>query len=95
MNRGLSDITRREERIFVALPVTLRTATEAGALVKGNTVDYSARGLRVRTNDPFPIQQDVEVFVSQNGDQPHKYMVTWVREKPQGQPRCEMGLFLQ
>ena len=95
MTQGLSDVSRREDRIFVALPVTLRTAREGGTEIHGNTVDYSKRGLRVRANLPVPIGQDDEVFVSRNGDQPQKYLVTWVREKVQGQACYELGLLLQ
>lgn len=95
MSRGLSDITRRGERIYVALPVTLRTGWEGGTVIQANTVDYSERGLRVRATLPFRIGQNVEVFVSKNGDQPRKYLVTWVRDPVHGQSSYEVGLVLQ
>ncbi len=97
MGHSLSEVTRSGKRIYVALPVTLRAGSEAegGVVVHGNTVDYSERGLRVRSNLPIRIGQNVEVFVSRNGDQPKKYCVTWVHDPVQGKPCYEVGLVLE
>ena len=95
MSRSLSEVTRRAKRIYVALPVTLRAGSEGGMVVQANTIDYSERGLRVRSNVPIPIGKDVEVFVNKNGDQPKKYSVTWVHDPVQGRPCYEAGLVLE
>lgn len=95
MSRSLSEITRRENRIFVSFPVSLRKATEGSAVVCANTVDYSPRGLRVRANVPFQPGQDLEISVRKNGNEPHAYNVIWVREPNQGESIYEAGLELR
>jgi PilZ domain len=92
MSRSLSTISRREDRIFVTLPVTLRCATEDGSVVHGNTVDFSDRGLRVRANSPFHVKQNIEVIVAHNGHEPRNYDVKWVRGQGNGQITYEVGL---
>ncbi len=94
MSRSLSEITRGEKRIFVSIPVTLRTHSEGGAVVSGNTVDCSVRGLRVRANLPFQAGQDLEVVVMKEGNQPGNYCVKWVREPHHDQSVYEAGLEL-
>ena len=95
MSRRWSEVSRREERIYVTLPVTLRTGWEGATVVNGNTVDYSERGLRVRANVPFQVRQDVEVIVSDNPKLARNYSVMWVREPVQGQSLYEVGLAIQ
>ena len=92
MSRSLSAISRREDRIFVTLPVTLRCATERGSVVHGSTVDFSNRGLRVRAQSPFHVQQNIEVIVAHNGHEPMNYDVKWVRGEGNGQLIYEVGL---
>ncbi len=92
MGRSLSEVSRREERIYVTLPVKLRTGWEGGTVLKGNTVDYSERGLRVRANVPLRVRQDVEVVVSDNPTLKRNYSVIWVREPSTGQSVYEAGL---
>lgn len=95
MGRSLSEITRRENRIFVSLPVSVRMAPQGLAEVCGNTVDYSTRGLRVRANVPFQPGQGLEVIVRDNGNELKGYNVVWVREPAQGQSVYEAGLELK
>jgi len=95
MTRTWSEISRGEERIYVTLPVTLRTGWEGGTVVKGNTVDYSERGLRVRTNVPFRIRRLVEVVVNNNPGVVRTYSVMWVHELDEGQSLYEAGLEIQ
>ena len=95
MSRSLSEVSRREERIFVTLPVTLRPGWDIGSVVYGNTVDYSERGLRVRANLPLRMGQEVEVVVSKDGNHPANYSVMWVRDPIQGQSVYEAGLEIQ
>src|SRR5690242_1590713 len=95
ISRSLSEISRREDRIFVTLPVTLRCDSEKGMVVHGNTVDFSGRGLRVRAPSPFQIKQNVEVILAQNGHESKNYNVIWVRNQKNGQPIYEAGLQLQ
>ena len=70
MSRSLSEVSRREERIFVSLPVSLRVASMGDAPVSASTVDYSNHGLRVRADVPFEAGQDIEVIVTDNGNKP-------------------------
>ena len=93
MSRRWSEVSRREERIYVALPVTLRTG--GATVVNGNTVDYSERGLGVRTNVPFRVRQDVEAIISDNPKFAGNYSVMWVLEPVQGQSLYEAGLEIQ
>jgi hypothetical protein len=95
MSRNLPEVSRREERIYVTLPVTLRTGGGGATVVNGNTVDYSERGLRVRTNVLFRIRQDVEAIISDNPNFGGNYSVMWVRELVQGQFLYEAGLEIQ
>ncbi len=92
MGRSLSEVSRREERIFVAIPVTLRTGWDHVTVVNANTVDYSERGLRVRANAPLRLRQDVEVAVSDNPSLRKNYNVMWVREPSTGECVYEAGL---
>jgi hypothetical protein len=95
MRRRWAEVSRREERIYVTLPVTLRTGWEGATVVNGNTVDYSERGLRVCANVPFQVRQAVEVIVSDNPKLARNYSVMWVREPVQGQSLYEAGLAIQ
>jgi hypothetical protein len=95
MSGGLAEVSRREERINVTLPVTLRSVKGGAKVVDGNTVDYSERGLRVRTNALFRIRQDVEAIISDNSTFARNYSVMWVRELVQGQFLYEVGLEIQ
>ncbi len=92
MSRSLSEVSRREERIYVTLPVILRTGWEGATMVNGNTVDYSERGLRVRANAALRVRQDVEVVVCDNPTLRKNYNVMWVREPSTGQSVYEAGL---
>ena len=95
MTRTWSEVSRREDRIFVTLPVTLRIGWGGATVVNGSTVDYSQRGLRVRANVPFRVRQDVEVIVSDNCTLAGNYSVMWVHEPDQGQFLYEAGLEIQ
>jgi hypothetical protein len=95
MIRTWPEVPRGEERIYVTLPVTLRTGWEGGTVVNGNTVDYSERGLRVRTNVPFRIHQAVEAVVNNNPRVVRTYSVMWVHELDEGQSLYEAGLEIQ
>ncbi|MBZ5561759.1 MAG: PilZ domain-containing protein [Acidobacteriia bacterium] len=92
MGQSLSEVSRREERIYVTLPVTLRTGWQGATEVNGNTVDYSERGLRVRASAPLRVRQDVEVIVSDNPTLKRNYSVMWVREPSTDQSVYEAGL---
>ena len=95
MSLNLPEVSRREQRIYVSLPVSLRTDWGGARVVKGMTVDYSERGLRVRANVPFRACQDVEVIVNDNPNFAGNYSVMWVREPVQGQSLYEAGLEIQ
>ncbi len=95
MIRDWPEVSRREERIYVSLPVTLRTGWGGATVVNGKTVDYSERGLRVRVNVPFRVRQDVEAIVNDNPNFAGNYSVMWVREPVQGQSLYEAGLAIQ
>ncbi|HLY62060.1 MAG TPA: PilZ domain-containing protein [Terriglobia bacterium] len=95
LSHSLSEVSRREDRIFVTLPVTLKAEWESGKVVRGNTVDFSGRGLRVRANLPFRTKHNVEVMVIQEGYQPKSYNVKWVRDQGKDEPIFEAGLELQ
>jgi hypothetical protein len=95
MIRDWPEISRREDRIYVTLPVTLRTGWGGATVVNGNTVDYSERGLRVRTNVLFRIREDVEAVISDNPNFGGNYSVKWVRELVPGQFLFEAGLAIQ
>jgi len=92
MIRGLSRVLRREERIYVALPVKLRAGSAGTFERDGRTVDYSERGLRVRAHVPFQVGQKVAVFESTGGAHPANYSVVWVRYPAKGRPFYEAGL---
>jgi PilZ domain len=95
MSRSQSEVSRREERIFVNLPVTMRTGWEGGLTVSGNTVDYSERGLRVRASHPLRVRQDVEVVVNTDNNRAKNYRVMWVRGPEGSLTEYEAGLELQ
>lgn len=95
MTRTWPEIARGEERIYVTLPVTLRTGWEGGTVVNGNTVDYSERGLRVRANVAFRVRQVVEAVVNNNPRVVRTYSVMWVHEIDAGQSLYEAGLEIQ
>ncbi len=95
MTRTWPEISRGEERIYVTLPVTLRTGWEGGTVVNGNTVDYSERGLRVRANVAFRVRQVVEAVVNNNPRVVRTYSVMWVHEIDAGQSLYEAGLEIQ
>jgi hypothetical protein len=95
MIRTWPQVPRGEERIYVTLPVTLRTGWEGGTVVNGNTVDYSERGMRVRANVPFRIRQLVEVVVNNKPGVVRTYSVMWVHELDAGQSLYEAGLEMQ
>ena len=95
MSASLSDVSRRENRIFVSLPVSLRVASEEAALVSATTVDYSPRGLRVRADVAFQPGQGLEVTVKNNGNRSKDYNVVWVREPSSGHPVYEAGLVMR
>ena len=95
MSLSLSAVSRRENRIFVALPVSLRTATGGSADVSATTVDYSPRGLRVRADVPLQPGEGLEVTVKNNGNRPRAYDVVWVREPHRGTLTYEAGLALR
>jgi len=95
MIRTWPEVSRGEERIYVTIPVTLRTGWEGGTVVNGNTVDYSERGMRVRANVPFRIRQVVEVVVTNNPRVVRTYSVMWVHQLDPGQSLYEAGLEIQ
>ena len=95
MSLSLSEVSRRENRIFVSLPVSLRVASGVGMATSATTVDYSPRGLRVRAEVPFQPGQDLEVTVKSNGNRPRGYSVVWVHRPTQDQPLYEAGLALR
>lgn len=95
MSRDWPEASRQEERIYVTLPVTLRTGREGAPVVNGNTIDYSERGLRVRANVPFRVRQVVEVVVANNPRVVRNYSVMWVHELDEGQSLYEAGLEIQ
>ena len=95
MSRSLSEVSRRETRIFVSLPVTLRTGWEGGLTLSGNTVDFSERGLRVRANLPLRIRQDVEVVDIKDHTLAKNYKVMWVRDPDHTLTEYEAGMELQ
>ena len=95
MSRDWPEAPRREKRIYVTLPVTLRTGWEGGTVVNGNTVDYSERGMRVRVKVPFRFRQVVEVVVGENPKSARNYSVMWVRKLVEGQFLYEVGLEIE
>jgi hypothetical protein len=95
MSRTWPEVSRQEERIYVTLPVTLRTGWGGATVVNGNTVDYSERGMRVRTNVPFRIRQVVDVVVTNNPRVVRTYNVMWVHDLDEGQSLYEAGLEIQ
>jgi hypothetical protein len=95
MSLSLSEVSRREKRIFVSLPVTLRRVSEGSSAVSASTVDYSPHGLRIRSDVPFRLGDDLEITVrGNNGNRPKGYSVVWVREPGQQQSLYEAGLKL-
>jgi hypothetical protein len=95
MSGNWPEVSRREERIYVTLPVTLQTGREGATVVNGNTIDYSERGLRVRANVPFRVRQVVEVVVTNNPGVVRNYSVMWVHELDEEQSLYEAGLEIQ
>lgn len=93
--RILSD-ARREDRIFVSLPITLRTGWKGCMVAQGSTIDLSERGVRVRTKVPFRLGQDVQLEGGSDEDSGGKcYRVVWVRDRGAGQGTYDAGLELR
>jgi len=88
-------ISRREERIYVSLPVILQTGWEGAAVVEASTIDYSESGLRVRADVPLRVRQEVEVVVRDNPMFAGSYTVVWVREASEGLSLHEAGLVVR
>src|SRR5579863_2797573 len=92
--RMFSD-ARREERIFVSLPITLRTGWKGCMVSRGSTVDLSERGVRVRIKVPFRLDQEVQVEGTGGGDTEAKcYRVVWLRDTGVGHSTFDAGLEL-
>ena len=94
MGRTLSEVSRREERIFVSFPVQVRPPSQKGA-VSGSTVNYSPRGLRVHAGFAFQPGQELEIFVGDVERRPQPYRVVWVRKPNGGDSVYEAGLEVQ
>jgi PilZ domain len=92
MHPYLSEIRRQASRLNVALPVTIRAGSEGGVVIQGSTVDYSTKGLRLRTELPVIISQNVEVSINAATPRPQRYQVIWVREPARKQSVFEAGL---
>ena len=69
--RTVTDVpptTRRSERIFVSMPITLRLEPETAQVThSASTVDLSEMGARVRTDAPLAPGQALEVIPSEAG----------------------------
>ena len=85
---------RQEERINVALPVTLLMGWRGSLEVRASTVDISERGLRVRAIIPFRLGQDLGAIVDEGTGHAKSYRVVWVRQLESGHSRYEAGLEL-
>ncbi len=94
MSRSLSEITRREERIFVHFPVILQDFQLGARIGHGATINYSERGLRVRSTYPFEIGQEIGVAAWREEALPRNYRVVWFRPSQGGESACEAGLEL-
>jgi hypothetical protein len=96
MSGSMFSVARREERIFVSLPVTLRTGWKGCMVAQASTVDLSEHGVRVRAKVPFRLGQDVELKRSTDSDtQAKRYRVVWVRDTTPGQSTYDAGLELR
>ena len=96
MSGRMFSCARREERIFVSLPITLRTGWKGCMVAQGSTVDLSERGVRVRTKVPFRLGQDVQL--ERGGDEgtgAKCYRVVWVRDTGEGHTGYDAGLELR
>ena len=85
---------RREERINVALPVTLQVGWRGTLEMRASTVDLSPQGLRLRTEFPLRLGQDVGAIVGEDGNHARSYRVVWVRKSESGRSKYELGLEL-
>ena len=94
MGRSVLQVSRREARIYVTLPVSLQTGWRGAHVASASTVDYYNCGLRVRANVPLRIGQPV-VVVDKGGDHSAIYHVVWVRDSVGGQAGYEAGLAIQ
>lgn len=88
----LSEVRRQASRLIVALPVTIRAGSGGGVVMQGSTVDYSIKGLRLLTELPVIISQNVEVSINTGTSRPQKYEVIWVREPTKEESIFEAGL---
>ncbi len=80
--RGLTEVpptTRRSERIFVSMSVTLRLEPETAQVThRASTVDLSEMGARVRTDAPLAPGQALEVIPSGAEGSAVPSRVVWV-----------------
>ena len=96
MSGRMFSIARREDRIFVSLPVTLRTGWKGCMVSQGSTVDLSERGVRIRVKGPFRLGQDVQLTRGSDEDTEAKcYRVVWIRDTGAGQSTYDAGLELR
>ena len=86
--------SRREERIRVALPVTLQIGWGGVLQARASTADLSRRGMRLRTEFPLRLGQDVGAIVGEGTSHARSYRVVWVRKLESGHSRYELGLEL-
>ena len=96
MTRATYAVRRRETRIYVNFPVTMRIGWEGCRVTRDSTIDFSESGMRVRVDVPFRLGQDVKLEGHDNGALAKKHRVVWVRGDSQtGQPKYEAGLELR
>lgn len=94
MNRSSTMVSRREERIYVSLPVILQSGVRGGFESDATTIDFSERGLRLRTRAPLNLGEDVGVVVHGQSVSPGRpYRVVWVRGSNPERPEYEVGLY--
>ena len=93
-SRGGADF-RAEERINVALPVTLKTGWGGSVVSQASTVDLSQRGMRLRANIPLRLGQGLLAIVSEDTIHAKIYRVVWVRQLESGHSTYEAGLEVQ
>ena len=85
---------RGEERISVALPVTLLIGWGGSVVEHAFTADLSPRGLRLRANIPLRLGQHIGAIVSEGTTQARSYRVVWMRQLESGPFKFEAGLEL-
>jgi len=91
----MSLVARRDERIHVNLPVTLRVGWEGAMTIAASLVDLSERGAQVRAAVPFRLRQDVELEIAGSGEA-KAYRVVWVRGDDRRRPQVyHAGLEMQ